>query len=103
MLVAMLFRACFYGGGGGYRTIIVRYVVTAQMCLCETTYQANNQGGYRTILGERNLPYNYRAIWGIATMVLHTKHLKEIGGWYASEVSRGPFGGESQGNRDIPT
>ena len=36
--IAKLFRACFCGGGGGYRTIIARYVAKwgiAQMCLCK--------------------------------------------------------------------
>ena len=37
--VAKHFRACFSGGGGGYRTTIVRFVAKwgiAQMCLYET-------------------------------------------------------------------
>ena len=56
-------------GGGGDRTIIVRYVAKwciAQMCLCETKYQggvSHHFGGMLISLKK------YRVIWGIAAIV----------------------------------
>ena len=61
--IAIAFRACFQGGG--YRTIIARYVAKwgiTQMCLCETNYHggvSHQFGGALTSLKK------YRAIWGI--------------------------------------
>ena len=49
----VLVLVCVCVGGGGYRTIIARYVVKwgiAQMCLSETKYQGR---GYRTVLRSR--------------------------------------------------
>ena len=51
--IAKIFCACFCGG---YRTIIARYVAKwgiAQMCLCETKYQA---GGLAPFWGSARLP-----------------------------------------------
>ena len=73
ILVAIVSQNPFvlvFMGGGGYRTIIARYVARwgiAQMCLRKTKYQgggvSHHFGGMLASLQK------YRAIWGIAAIV----------------------------------
>ena len=64
----------------GYRTIIARYVAKwgiAQMCLCDIKYRggvSHHFGGVLTSLRK------YRAIWGIAAIVMGPLSC-ELGQW----------------------
>ena len=93
--IAQLVCACFFCGGGGYRTIVVRYVAKwgiAQICLCEIKCQE----GYRTIWGSASLPKTVsggmgiaiivsqcRAIWGHEAHKYKPKNLGIFGAFFA--------------------